>query len=179
MKKSLDNIFLVGPMGAGKTTIGRLLAEEMHLEFVDSDHEIEARTGANISWIFDMEGEEGFRIREQKMIEELTEMKKIVLATGGGAILSEQNRRFLQSRGTVVYLMTTINQQVERTHRDQKRPLIQNVDDPKAKLTELMEERDPLYREVADHVIMTSKRSPKAVSAEIVSYLLDVDSGNE
>lgn len=159
-------------MGAGKTTIGRLLAKEMRLDFVDSDHEIEARTGANISWIFDMEGEEGFRVREQRMIEELTGLKQIVLATGGGAVLSEQNRKFLQSRGTVIYLMTTINQQVERTRRDQKRPLIQNADNPEQKLSELMETRDPLYREIADHVIVTSKRSPKAVSGEIVSYLL-------
>lgn len=172
MKKSLDNIFLIGPMGAGKTTIGRLLAKEMKLDFIDSDHEIEARTGANISWIFDMEGEDGFRVREQKMIEELTERRQIVLATGGGAVLSTQNRKFLQSRGTVIYLMTTISQQVERTRRDQRRPLIHDVDDPKAKLSELMEARDPLYREIADHVIMTSKRSPKAVSAEITRYLL-------
>ena len=126
MKKSLDNIFLVGPMGAGKTTIGRLLAKEMKLDFLDSDHEIESKTGANISWIFDMEGEAGFRERESKMIEELSAHKKIVLATGGGAVLSEQNRRFLQSRGTVIYLMTTINQQVERTRRDQKRPHFYN-----------------------------------------------------
>lgn len=179
MKKSLDNIFLIGPMGAGKTTIGRILAKEMKLEFIDSDHEIETRTGANISWIFDMEGEEGFRIREQKILEELTEQRQIVLATGGGAVLSAQNRKFLQSRGTVIYLMTTINQQVERTRRDQKRPLISDIDDPKAKLSELMETRDPLYREIADHVIMTSKRSPKAVSAEIIKYLLGEDSSDD
>ena len=158
-------------MGAGKTTIGRQLAKELKLDFVDSDHEIEERTGANIAWIFDVEGEEGFRARESKMIEELTERKKIVLATGGGAVLSPENRKFLQSRGTVVYLMATINQQVERTQHDQRRPLLQNVDDTRAKLTELMETRDPLYREVADHVIMTSRRNPKAVSNEIVKML--------
>lgn len=173
MKKSLDNIFLVGPMGAGKTTIGRLLAKEMNLDFVDSDHEIEARTGANIAWIFDVEGEDGFRIRESRMIDKLTERKKIVLATGGGAVLSEQNRKYLQSRGTVVYLMTTVNQQLERTKRDQKRPLIQNLDNPGERLTEMMEIRDPFYREIADHIIMTGRRSPKAVCAEIIEHLMD------
>ncbi len=172
MKKSVDNIFLIGPMGAGKTTIGRLLAQDLRLEFFDSDQEIEDRTGADIAWIFDMEGEEGFRKREEKVIEELTEKNKIVLATGGGAVLSEQNRRLLHSRGTVVYLMTTINQQLERTRKDQKRPLLQNVDDPELTLRSLMEERDPLYREIADFMVMTSLRSAKAVSSEIVNHLL-------
>lgn len=171
MKKSLDNIFLVGPMGAGKTTIGKQLAKSLKKEFVDSDHEIEERTGANISWIFDVEGEEGFRKREKKIIEELTQRRNIVLATGGGAVLSPQNRKYLQSRGTVVYLMATIVQQVERTKHDQRRPLLQNAGDIKEKLTELMAIRDPLYREIADHVVMTSRRSPKSVSGEILQQL--------
>lgn len=173
MKKSVENVFLVGPMGAGKTTIGRLLAKEMNLEFVDSDLEIEARTGADIAWIFDVEGEQGFRAREKKVIEELTQRKKIVLATGGGVVLDPENRKFLHSRGVVVYLMATVSQQVERTKRDQKRPLIQNLNDPKAKLTELMEIRDPLYREVADYVVATNKRGPKAVCAEIIRHVTE------
>ena len=172
MKNSVDNIFLIGPMGAGKTTIGKLLADELKLEFIDSDQEIENRTGADIAWIFDMEGEEGFRKREEKVIEELTAKNKIVLATGGGAVLSEQSRRLLHSRGTVIYLMTTINQQLERTRKDQKRPLLQNVDDPEAKLRSLMEEREPLYREIADHMVMTNRRSAKTVSMESTKYIL-------
>jgi len=171
MQNAPNNIFLVGPMGAGKTTIGRLLAEELHKEFLDSDLVIEDRAGADISWIFDVEGEEGFRDRERKVIRELTAMDNIVLATGGGAILSEQNRKHLRKGGTVVYLMATISQQVERTRRDQKRPLLRNIPDPRAKLTELMELRDPLYREIADVVVMTSRRSPRAVCNEIIEML--------
>jgi len=175
MNKSLDNIFLVGPMGAGKTTIGRQLARTLNKEFIDSDHEIEERSGANISWIFDVEGEAGFRRREQKIIEELTKQRDIVMATGGGAILSADSRKFLQSRGTVIYLMATVAQQVDRTKHDQRRPLLQNVKDVRQKLTELMEIRDPLYREVADLVVVTSKRSPKSVSGEIVKQLFGDD----
>lgn len=171
MKQALDNIFLIGPMGAGKTTIGRQLARELKKEFIDSDQEIEDRTGANISWIFDVEGEAGFRQREKKIIEELTSRKGIVLATGGGAVLSPDNRKYLHSRGTVVYLMATIGQQVERTKNDSRRPLIQNVTDIKGKLKELMEIRDPLYREIADYVVMTNRRSPKSVSSDIVKQL--------
>lgn len=171
MKQALDNIFLIGPMGAGKTTIGRQLARELKKEFIDSDQEIEDRTGANISWIFDVEGEAGFRKREKSIIEELTSRKGIVLATGGGAVLSPENRKYLHSRGTVVYLMATIGQQVERTKNDSRRPLIQNVTDIKGKLKELMEIRDPLYREIADYVVMTNRRSPKSVSSDIVKQL--------
>lgn len=178
MKKALDNIFLVGPMGAGKTTIGRQLARELKKEFVDSDHEIEERTGANIAWIFDVEGEAGFRKREKKIIEELTKRKNMVLATGGGAVLAPESRKYLHSRGTVIYLMATIGQQVERTKHDQRRPLIQNVTDIRGKLTELMEIRDPLYREIADHIVMTNRRSPKSVSSEIVKHLFG-DEGHE
>ena len=171
MKKSLENIFLVGPMGAGKTTIGRQLARSLKKDFVDSDIEIESRTGANISWIFDVEGEEGFRKREKKVIEELTRRRNIVLATGGGAVLAPENRKYLQSRGTVVYLMATVGQQVERTKHDQRRPLIRNAGNVREKLTELMEIRDPLYREIADYEVMTSRRSPKSVSGEIIKQL--------
>jgi shikimate kinase len=171
MQKSLNNIFLVGPMGAGKTTIGRLLAEDLRKEFYDSDQVIEERAGANISWIFDVEGEDGFRARERNVIKELCALDNVVVATGGGAILAEQNRKHLRKGGIVVYLMATITQQVERTRRDQKRPLLRNAADPRAKLSELMEIRDPLYREIADHVVMTSRRSPRAVSTEIIEMI--------
>ena len=171
MKNSVDNIFLVGPMGAGKTTIGKLLAQELKLDFYDSDQEIDDRCGADISWIFDMEGEEGFRLREEKIIEELTGKNKIVLATGGGVVISEANRRLLHSRGVVIYLVTTIKQQVDRTRRDTKRPLLQNVDDPEAKLRSLMEESETLYQEIADHMVMTNRRSAKMISKEIVSLI--------
>jgi shikimate kinase len=171
MKKSLNNVFLVGPMGAGKTTIGRLLAEELGKQFHDSDQVIEERAGANISWIFDVEGEPGFRVRESAAIEDLCALDNIVLATGGGAVLAEANRQHLRKRGFVVYLKATIAQQVERTKRDQKRPLLKGADDPKAKLTSLMELRDPLYREVADITVMTSRRSPRAVCNEILQQI--------
>ena len=171
MYKSLNNVFLVGPMGAGKTTIGRLLADELGKQFHDSDQFIEERGGADISWIFDVEGEPGFRVRERAAIEDLCALDNIVLATGGGAVLAEENRQHLRKRGFVVYLKATIAQQVERTKRDQKRPLLKNADDPKAKLTALMELRDPLYRDVADITVMTSRRSPRAVCNEILQQI--------
>lgn len=158
-------------MGAGKTTIGRLIAEELNKEFFDSDQVIEERAGADIAWIFDVEGEDGFRQRERRVIRELCAMDNIVLATGGGAILAEQNRKAMRKHGVVVYLMATISQQVERTKRDQKRPLIRDSADPRAKLTSLMELREPLYREIADISVMTSRRSPRAVSSEILKML--------
>ncbi|MFT4887508.1 MAG: shikimate kinase [Pseudohongiellaceae bacterium] len=170
LMKPLHNIFLIGPMGVGKTTIGRVISEELGMSFFDSDREIEASTGADIPWIFDVEGEAGFRIRESKMIEILTQRKKIVLATGGGAILSPENRRWLSARGTVVYLRASIKQQFERTSRDKNRPLLQTPD-PEKRIKELMQVRDPLYREAADLIIDTNRRSPKAVSNEILFQL--------
>ena len=145
------NIFLIGPMGAGKSTIGRQLADLLKLQFFDSDREIEERCGASIDWIFDIEGEDQFRIREQKVIEELTEKSGIVLATGGGAVLSQSSREKLSARGTVIYLRATIDQQVERTEKDTRRPLLQ-VEDRREKIIELAAEREPLYREIADLV---------------------------
>jgi len=174
MKNSVDNIFLIGPMGAGKTTIGRLLARELKLDFHDTDQEIEERCGAEISWIFDMEGEAGFRVREEKVIADLTQLNKIVLATGGGVVLSEANRRNLHSRGLVIYLVATIKQQLDRTRRDQKRPLLQ-VDDQEGTLRALMEKRDPLYREIADHMVETNHRSAKAVCDEITRFLHGIE----
>lgn len=165
------NIFLVGPMGAGKSTIGRQIARSLHLDFYDSDSEIERRTGADISWVFELEGEEGFRVREEKVIEELTEQMGIVLATGGGSIVSKENRNRLSARGIVVYLKTTIDKQVARTERDKRRPLIANADDPRSVLESLAEERDPLYEEIADVVVETDDQSAKVVATQIIEQL--------
>ena len=165
-----DSVFLVGPMGAGKTTIGRLLAQALKLEFIDSDLEIESRAGADIPWIFDVEGEAGFREREARAIAELTQRQGIVLATGGGATLRADNRELLASRGVVVYLYASLQRQIERTARDRNRPLLQ-VDDPAAKLKALMEQRDPLYREIADHVIETDREPPRNVAQRLVRAL--------
>lgn len=166
------NIYLVGPMGAGKTTIGRQLAELLRLDFIDSDHEIEARTGANIPWIFDVEGEDGFRAREEAVIDELTRRDSIVLATGGGVVMREANRRHLHERGTVVYLATPVALQLERTARDRNRPLLRTPD-PRKRLTELMELRDPLYREIAHIIISTTGGSAREVALKIVHALAD------
>ncbi|MEM0955599.1 MAG: shikimate kinase AroK [Pseudomonadota bacterium] len=171
---SPDSVFLVGPMGAGKTTIGRLLAQALKLDFIDSDLEIEARAGADIPWIFDVEGEAGFREREARAIAELSARTGIVLATGGGAILQLRNRELLASRGVVVYLYASLERQIERTARDRNRPLLQ-VEDPAAKLKALMEERDPLYRAVADHVMETDGEPPRNVAQRLVRLLKHVE----
>lgn len=157
-------------MGAGKSTIGRLLAAELRLDFKDTDKEIEDRSGVDIPWIFDMEGEEGFRNREAAMLEELSQLDKTLLATGGGIVLRPENRRVLASRGKVVYLMTSIDEQVRRTARDKKRPLL-NQDDPRAVLTTLMDQRHPLYEEIADFIIDTNGRSPKSVAQQLAREL--------
>ena len=157
-------------MGAGKTTIGKHLAQHLKLEFADTDTEIEARTGADIPWIFDVEGEEGFRDREEQVVEEMTQWDNIVLATGGGVVLRPNNRRVLAGRGFVIYLYATVDEQVRRTRRDRKRPLLQN-DDPEGTLRELFKIRDPLYREIADHVIQTDECSPRTVAQRLVREL--------
>lgn len=164
------NIFLVGPMGAGKSTIGRHLADELHLDFFDSDQEIERRTGADIAWIFDLEGEDGFRVREENVINDLTDKQGIVLATGGGSIVSKGVRNRLSARGIVVYLQTTIDKQVARTQRDKRRPLLQN-DDPEQVLKDLASSRNPLYEEVADYVVDTDDQSARAVANQIIEKI--------
>ncbi|MDH5632436.1 MAG: shikimate kinase AroK [Gammaproteobacteria bacterium] len=164
------NIFLIGPMGAGKSTIGRHLAGMTRKTFLDADKELESRTGASIPLIFEIEGEDGFRKRETGIIDELTRLKDLVLATGGGAVLAEDNRRMLHSRGTVVYLAASIDTLVERTRHDKNRPLLQNTDRRK-KFEELMAVRDPLYRQEADYIIDTDNRSPQSVAREIVKQL--------
>ena len=160
------SIYLVGPMGAGKSTLGRLLAAELKLDFYDSDKVIEERSGANIPWIFDMEGEAGFREREEQAIDELTQMPNIVLATGGGVVMREANRQHLSARGTVVYLRTSVEQQLARTAKDKNRPLLQTAN-PEQVLRELFAKRDPLYLEVADIVIDTDQHSPKWMVQEL------------
>lgn len=165
-----QNVFLIGPVGAGKSTIGRQLAQEIKLEFIDSDREIEERCGVDIDWIFDLEGEEGFRERERDVLNDLANRQNIVLATGGGAILLPENRSLLSSRGKVVYLQASIDQQLERTAKDKKRPLLQ-VDDKEAQLRKLMEEREPLYREIADLTIETSETTVRNVVQRIVNLL--------
>ena len=166
----VKNIFLVGPMGAGKSTIGRQVASLLRLEFTDSDKEIQGRTGVDIPTIFDFEGEEGFRKREKAAIEDLTNAEGQVLATGGGAVLDPDNRRNLSSRGVVIYLTCSPQQQYERTLRDKNRPLLQ-TENPLAKLEALMEERDPLYQSIADFIISTENKSAQVVAKEIVRKL--------
>lgn len=162
-----SNIFLIGPMGAGKSTVGRQLAKALNKEFVDCDREIEERTGVTIAIIFEVEGEEGFRKRERAMIEQLTERDGIVLATGGGVVLDEENRSRLRARGFAIYLNAPVDLLVERTARDRQRPLLQ-TDDPKAKLVSLANEREPLYRQVADMVVKTDRRTARHVVKEIM-----------
>ena len=153
-------------MGAGKSTIGRLLANELKLSFYDSDKEIELRCGTNIPWIFDKEGEDGFREREESVIDDLTQLTNAVIATGGGAVMRDVNRQHLSSRGTVVYLRTSVKQQLARTSKDRNRPLLQQ-DDPEKVLTELFQVRDPLYQSIADVVIETDQRNPRWVVQEL------------
>lgn len=160
------NIFLVGPMGSGKSAVGRRLAKDLCREFVDSDDVIEQRTGVDIAFIFEKEGESGFRKRERAAIRELTGRTGIVLATGGGAILSARNRRHLSAHGLVVYLYTSVAQQIKRTRRGKERPLLTD-NDPETVLTGLMDKRDPLYREIADITIETDGRTVADVTREL------------
>ena len=166
-----DSIFLVGPMGAGKTTVGKKLAEQRGLSFVDSDHEIEVRTGVDIPFIFEKEGEEGFRKREQCVLEDLTTQRGIVLATGGGAVIKAENRQHLKARGFVVYLHASVAQQFSRVERSDNRPLLAHGDRREI-LARLFVERDPLYREVADLVLDTDGKNAKQLARDIELALL-------
>lgn len=165
-----DNIFLVGLMGAGKTAVGRALAKHLAKEFFDTDQEIERATGVRIPVIFDIEGEAGFRARESRVLGELTQRSNIVLATGGGAVLSEHNRRLLAERGTVVYLRATVADLAKRTRNDRNRPLLR-VAEPLALLQRLHEQRDPRYREVADLVIDTGSQSISVLVRKLAGQL--------
>ena len=164
------NIFIVGPMGSGKSTVGKIISDELFLSFLDTDEEIETRTGASIDWIFDLEGEDGFRKRESSILQDMVQKNSIVLSTGGGIILSEENRELLSSRGTVFYLATPISVQLERTAKDKDRPLLKNAD-PEKILTKLQKDRESLYEAVADHVVNTENKSSQEVASEIIKLV--------
>src|SRR6202453_2199797 len=163
---SQPNVFLIGPMGSGKSAVGRHLARLLRFHFYDSDADIEARTGVDIAFIFEKEGETGFRIREKESIERLTRLASIVLATGGGAVIEEDNRRVLAERGVVVYLATSIDQQIERTRHARHRPLL-NDTDPEQKLHDLMQRRAAPYAQIADFTVSTDGRRVQVVAEEI------------
>jgi len=166
------SIFLVGMMGAGKTSVGRVLAKRLHKTFYDSDHVVENRTGVKIPLIFDIEGEAGFRVRESAVVDELTALRDIVLATGGGAVLNEKNRDRLRNRGTVVYLRASVRDLLNRTRHDKNRPLLQGAD-PRTRLTELFEKRDPLYLEVAHLTVDTGNQSLTSLVNRLCQMLLE------
>jgi len=166
----MTNLVLIGPMGAGKSTIGRLLAKALNRSFKDSDQEIEQRSGVDIPWIFEKEGEQGFRARETAMLAELCAQDNLVLATGGGAILSAQNRQHLQTNSFVIYLYIPIAEQLKRTAQNRSRPLL-NQGNPEQILENLMAVRDPLYREIADLIIETDGNAPQQTAQEILLYL--------
>ncbi len=170
MQNSTNNIFLVGLMGSGKTTIGRSLAKKLNLRFLDADQEIETRTGASIPLIFEIEGEASFRQREADVIRDLTAQQGIVLATGGGAVLNETSRQLLRERGTVIYLRASVASILQRTSHDKNRPLLQTAD-PRAKIEALSRERAPLYQEVAHIIIETGRPNVHSVVQNILTQL--------
>jgi len=164
------NIFIVGPMGSGKTTVGKIVANELFLEFFDTDATIEDKTGVTIDWIFDIEGEAGFRKRETLVLKELVSSNSIVLATGGGIVIEPENRELLASRGTVFYLHTPLETQISRTSKDKDRPLLKGQDPAKV-LADLQESRQAFYQEVSDHIINTENKSGSDVANEIVKLV--------
>lgn len=169
----MKSVFLIGPMGAGKTTIGRHLATELSLPFVDTDQEIEDRSGADIPWIFDVEGEEGFRVREQRVLADVCASTLAVVATGGGIVMLAENREMIKKSGFVVYLHATVKQQLSRTGKDRNRPLL-NDGEPEQVLSQLMEVREPLYREIAQIVIPTDNRNPRVTAGEIARQVREL-----
>jgi shikimate kinase len=172
IKPSIPNIFLVGPLAAGKSTIGRLLAKELKRQFYDTDQELEQATGVSIAWIFDLEGELGFHKREEGVIDQLTQIPNIVLATGGGSLLSARSRQVLGARGYVIHLQVSLQEQVQRTLRDKHRPLIQ-TSDRRGALEKLYAEREPLYHEVADWSILTDSGPSARIVHDIYTHLLE------
>ncbi len=164
------NIILIGPMGSGKSTIGSLIAKRLHRDFMDSDHYIEERTGVDIARIFDVEGEQGFRDRESKALIDLLSQSDRVIATGGGSVLRQENQRLLKQKGYIVFLDTTVNQQMQRLRRDKKRPLLQ-TENPRERLEALLAERRPIYLDLADLTIKTDKRVARRLAADIINQL--------
>ncbi|MBE9562463.1 MAG: shikimate kinase [Proteobacteria bacterium] len=164
------NIFLIGPMGVGKTTIGHHLADSLHLDFIDSDHKIEEQAGVTIPMIFEFEREIGFRRRERSVINELTQINNIVLSTGGGVVLDMNNRQYLKNRGYVIYLCASVDELLERTSHNHNRPLLK-TGNPREKITNLLRERHPLYKMTADFTIDTTKKSIRQVIKSILGHL--------
>lgn len=165
-----NNIFLIGPMGAGKSSVGKYLAQQLGMEFYDTDEEIEKKTGVDIGWIFDIEGENGFRKRETEVLTELSKMSNIVLATGGGSVLEPVNQEILKSRGTVIYLQVSLQFQSTRTLNESRRPLLR-VKNRDEVLVRFQEERTPIYESLADFSVETDKRSIRSVSDDIIKWL--------
>jgi shikimate kinase len=164
------NLFLIGPMGAGKSTVGRKLAARFGLNFIDLDHEIEAATGATVSLIFEIEGEQQFREREMKLLDDISASEGVLLATGGGAVINPVNRKNLRNRGFVLYLKTDVDTQLERLRRDRQRPLLQTAD-PRGKLLQLAEARNHWYEEIADLVWLSNQQTPKTAAEQLVQVL--------
>jgi len=164
------NIILIGPMGSGKSTIGNIIARRLHREFQDSDHFIELRTGVDIARIFDVEGEQGFRDRESNALNELLGANDRVIATGGGSILREENRQLLKQKGYIIFLDTSVNQQMHRLRRDKKRPLLQ-TENPRERLENMLAERRPIYLDLADLAVKTDKRVARRLAADIIDQL--------
>ena len=170
MTKGQQNIFLVGPMGAGKTSVGRYLARQLNKDFYDSDEEIEKKMGVSLTWIFDLEGMAGFRLREMKAIDELSSLSNIVLSTGGGCVETPEVREFLRQRGVVIYMEVSLETQLNRLKRDKKRPLLQG-ENPQEVLIRLWEEREPIYEGIADFTVITDNRSVRDVCNDILEWL--------
>jgi shikimate kinase len=170
MTTGSSNIFLVGPMGAGKTSVGRYLAKQLNKHFYDSDEEIEKKMGVSLSWIFDLEGMAGYRQREMKVIGELSHLKNIVLSTGGGCVETPEVREILCERGVVVYMEVSLETQLARLKRDKKRPLLQG-ENPQEVLIRLWEEREPFYENIADFTVVTDNRSVRDVCEDILAWL--------
>jgi len=164
---SAPRLFLVGMMGAGKSTVGRLLAQRCGLEFIDCDRELEARSGVAIATIFEVEGEQGFRRREAALIDELTQRPGVVLATGGGAVLAEENRQRLRGRGLVIYLRASVDEILRRTQRDRARPLLQTAN-RRGRIAQLLAEREPLYEEVAHVSVHSNSGNPNRLVARLL-----------
>lgn len=165
-----NNIFLIGPMGAGKSSVGKYLAQQLKKDFYDSDEEIENRTGVDIGWIFDVEGETGFRQRETEVIDEVTKLSNIVFATGGGSILAPENQAFLAERGTIIYLRVSLDLQPLRTINELRRPLLRGSNRQEV-LEQLYEERRPLYEKLAEFSVTTDNRTVHSVTEEILNFL--------